>query len=271
MSIGLTVVGLNSLSVFNQSRTQKALSRAFAQVASGYRISSAADDAAGLAVASGLTASITTISQASRNVSDTVSALTIADGALGQVSEISTRMRELATMAANGTLSDEQRGALQMEYAALSEEIQRIGATTSYNDKSLLDGSSITAQIGPAGETLTVNGVNLQSLSSGVTSQDISTQAGGQAAMSAIDQFAQDLTTQRTGTIGSAMSRLESIQNNLSNQSITYNSALSQIRDADLSSAVVDLTRAKVLQQYQVALFQQASILQASTRLSILG
>jgi flagellin-like hook-associated protein FlgL len=89
--------------------------------------------------------------------------------------------------------------------------------------------------------------------------------------MSAIDQFAQDLTTQRTGTIGSAMSRLESIQNNLPNQSITYNSALSQIRDADLSSAVVDLTRAKVLQQYQVALFQQASILQASTRLSILG
>ena len=271
MSIGLTSVGLNSLSVFNQSRTQNALLRAFAQVSSGYRIASAADDAAGLATASGIAASVTEISQASRNVSDSTSALSIADGALMQVSEISTRMQELATMAANGTLTDEQRGALQTEYAALSEEIQRIGATTSYNGKNLLDGSSLTAQIGSASQTLTVNGVNLQSLSSAVTSQDISTQAGAQAAMSAIDQFSQDLTTQRTGTIGSAMSRLDSIQNNLSNQSITYSSALSQIRDADLSSAVVDLTRAKVLQQYQVALFQQASILQASTRLSILG
>jgi flagellin len=271
MSSGLTAVGFSSSSVFNISRTQNALARSFAQVSSGYRINRAADDAAGLAIASGLAASITEISQASRNVSDTASALAIADGALGQVSEISTRMQELATMAANGTYTDEQRSALQTEYAALAEEIQRIGSTTSYNGKSLLDGSSMTAQIGSGGETLTVNGVNLQSLASGATSQDISTQAGAQAAMSAIEQFSQDLTTQRTGTIGSAMSRLDSIQNNLSSQSITQNSALSQIRDADLPAAIVELTKAKVLQQYQVALVKQASMLDASTRLSMLG
>lgn len=271
MASGLTAVGFSSSSVFNLSQTQNTLSRAFAQLASGQRINRASDDAAGLAIASGIAASITQISQASRNVGDTSSALAIADGALGQVSELSTRMQELASMAANGTYTDEQRGALQAEYSALSAEIQRIGETTSYNGKNLLDGSTMTAQVGASGETLQVNGVNLQALSSAVASQDISTQAGAQAAMSAVEQFSQDLTSERSGTIGSAMSRLESIQNNLSSQTITQNSALSQIQDADLPSVVAELTKAQVLQQYQVALVQQSSMLQASTRLSLLG
>jgi flagellin len=180
-------------------------------------------------------------------------------------------MQELATMAANGTYTDEQRSALQTEYAALAEEIQRVGETTSYNGKSLLDGSSMTAQTGAGGETLTVNGVNLQSLSSAVTSQDISTQAGAQSAMSALDQFSQDLTSQRAGTIGSAMSRLDSIQSNLSSTNIAQSSAISQIQDTDLPSAVVELTKAQVLQQYQVALVKQSSTLEASTRISMLG
>jgi flagellin len=180
-------------------------------------------------------------------------------------------MQELATMAANGTYTDQQRSALQTEYSALAQEVQRIGATTSYNGKSLLDGSSMTAQVGASGETLQINGINLSALSNAATSQDISTQAGAQAAMSALDTFSQDLISQRTGTIGSAMSRLESIQNNLSTQSVAQTSALSQIRDADLPSAVVELTKAKVLQQYQVALIKQSSMLQASTRLSMLG
>ena len=271
MPSGLTAVGFSSSSVFNSTRSQNALSRAFSQISSGYRITRASDDAAGLAIASGLAASITQISQASRNVSDTASALSIADGALGQVSELSTRMQELATMAANGTYTDEQRSALQTEYASLAEEIQRIGETTSYNGKSLLDGSSMTAQVGAAGETLTVNGVNLQSLSSGATSQDISTQAGAQAAMSVLDQFSQDLTAQRSGTIGSAMSRLDSIQSNLSSTNIAQRSALSQMQDTDLPSAIIELTKAKVLQQYQVSLVKQSSTLEASTRLSMLG
>ncbi len=271
MAIGLTAVGFSSSSVFSISRNQNALGRAFTQLSSGRRINSAADDAAGLAIATGLAANITQISQASRNVSDTASALAIADGALGQISEISTRMQELATMAANGTYTDEQRGALQAEYTALSEEIQRIGDSTSYNGKNLLDGSSMTAQIGSGGETLTVNGINLNSLASGVTSQDISSQAGAQAAMSALDQFSQDLISQRTGSIGSALSRLDSIQSNLSSSNIAHNTALSQIQDADIPSAVIELTKAKVLQQYQVSLVQQSVPLSASSRLSMVG
>ena len=266
-----STTGFGSSSIFNLSRSQSAFNKSFAQLASGKRINSAADDAAGLAIASGLAASITQISQASRNVSDTSSALAIADGALGQVSELTTRLQELATTAANGTYTDEQRQALQAEYASLSAEVQRIGETTSFNGKQLLDGSTMSTQIGSGGETLQVGGVNLQSLSTSLTSQDISTQAGAQNAMAAIEQFSQDLSTQRGGSIDAAMSRLESVQNSLSTHRVVRSESLSRIQDADIPSAVVEATRNKVLQQYQVSLIKQASQLQASTQLSLLS
>lgn len=271
MAFGITSSTLASPSLLPLSRTQTALTKAFAQLTSGMRITSAADDAAGLAIASGLAASITQISQASRNIGDTASALTIADGALGQVSGLTGRLEELATMAANGTYTDEQRGALQAEYSALTDEIQRIGETTSFNGKKLLDGSSMTAQIGPSGETLQIGGIDLSNLASSLSSQNIGTQSGAQAAMDVIHQFSQDLTSQRSGTIGAAFSQLESTQSNLETQRIAQSSALSQIEDADLSIAILDLTSAKMLQHYQVSLIQQSVMSQVPQRLSLWG
>jgi len=271
MALGLSSTsGFGSNSIFNLARSQSALGKSFGQLASGKRITSAADDAAGLAIAAGLAASITQISQASRNVSDASSALAIADGALGQVSEISVRLQELATASANGTLTDEQRGALQAEYSALASEVQRISETTTFNGRQLLDGSSVSVQVGSSAESLQVGGVNLQSLASSLTSQNIGTQAGAQAAMSAVDQFSKDLTTQRGGSIDAAMSRLQSAQNNLSSRRLAEQGALSQIEDADIPSAVLQFSRNKVLQQYQVAMVKQASELQKMT-LSMLG
>lgn len=271
MALGFSAsTDFGSASIFNLTRSQSAFSKSFAQLASGKRINSAADDAAGLAIATGLAASITQISQAGRNVSDAASALSIADGALGQVSEITTRLQELATASANGTLSDAQRTSLQAEYSALSSEVQRISETTTYNGKQLLDGSSLNVQTGSGGESLNVGGVNLQSLASSLTSQDIGSQAGAQAAMSAIEQFTKDLSTQKGGSIDAAMSRLDSIQNNLSSRRVAEQGSLSRIQDADVASAVLETTRNKVLQQYQVSLINQASFMQKSM-LSILG
>lgn len=271
MALGFSsTASFGTASIFNLSRSQSAFSKSFAQLASGKRINSAADDAAGLAIATGLAASITQISQAGRNVSDAASALSIADGALGQVSEISTRLQELATASANGTLSDSQRTALQAEYSALTSEVQRIGETTTYNGKQLLDGSSMSVQTGSGGDSLNVGGVNLQSLATALTSQDIGTQAGAQAAMGAIEQFTKDLSDQRASTISSAMSRLDSIQNNLSSRRVAEQGALSQVQDADIASTVMEATRNKVLQQYQVSLINQSSLIQKSM-ISILG
>jgi flagellin len=265
---GITGFASSTLSL---SRTQSALTKAFAQLSSGKRINSAADDAAGLAIASALAASVTKINQASRNVSDTSSALAIADGALSQVSEITNRLQELATTAANGTYTDEQRQALQSEYASLSAEIQRIGETTNFNGKPLLGGSPLSATVGPGGETLEVGGVNLQSLAGTLTAHDISTQAGATNASTAIQQFSQELNTQRSGSIDAATARLETIQNNLSSQRTATSESLSRIEDADLSSGVADTARAKALLHYQVSLIKQAHQLRTSTYLSLLG
>lgn len=115
-----------------------------------------------------------------------------------------------------------------------------------------------------------MGGVNLQALSSSLTSQDIGTQAGAQAAMSAIDQFSKDLSAQRGGTIDAAMSRLESVSNNLSSRRLGEQESLSRIQDADIGSTVLEATRNKVLQQYQVSLINQSSQISKSF-LSILG
>ncbi|MEY4668939.1 MAG: hypothetical protein RL518_1638 [Pseudomonadota bacterium] len=271
MPFGLSAIGINLGSPNNLSRTATSLNRALSRLSSGLRINNASDDPAGLALAANLDATIAQMSQASRNVSDAGSALSIADGALGQVSDITIRMQELATMAANGTYSDQQRSALQAEYTALSQEIQRIGQTTTFNGKNLLDGSTMSVQIGSGGDSLQVGGINLAELSSAATSQDISTQAGAQAAMSTVGQFSQDLISQRTQFIGAPMSRLDSMQNTLSTQTLAQTASLSQIRDADLSSAVVEATAAKALLQYQVSMIQQITPLTAGKALSLIG
>jgi flagellin len=103
------------------------------QLSSGSRINSGADDAAGLAIANGLQANISALTQSASNANDGVGALQVADGALSQVTTLLNRAVTLATESATGTVSDSQRGALQAEYAAIQSEIDRIGSNTNYN------------------------------------------------------------------------------------------------------------------------------------------
>jgi flagellin len=117
--------GANSLSKALQGQKT-----AMDRLSSGKSINKASDNPAGLAVLSQLDASVVSLGQASRNISDSSSALAIADGASGQIQDMTGRLQELATQAANGTISDSQRGALQQEFSALTQEIQRVGKTT---------------------------------------------------------------------------------------------------------------------------------------------
>jgi flagellin len=103
------------------------------QLSSGSRINSGADDAAGLAIADGLQANITALTQSSRNANDGVGQLQVADGALAQVTTLLDRAVTLATESANGTVSNNQRTALDTEFTAIKAEIDRIGSTTTYN------------------------------------------------------------------------------------------------------------------------------------------
>src|SRR5215813_2299499 len=117
----------------NLTITQGSLQKTLFRLSSGSRINTGADDAAGLAIADGLHANITALTQSSRNANDGVGKLQVADGALGQVTILLDRAITLATEAATGTVSQSQRAALDAEFTAIKAEIDRIGGKTTFN------------------------------------------------------------------------------------------------------------------------------------------
>ncbi len=133
-----------SLAAQNQlSMTQANLQKTLEQLASGSRINSGADDAAGLAIADGLQANVTALTQSALNANEGVGKLQVADGALSQVTALLNRAVTLATESANGTVNDgSQRQALDAEFQSISAEINRIGTNTTYNGSQIFTGGS---------------------------------------------------------------------------------------------------------------------------------
>lgn len=152
------VIGTNTSARFAQDAlraNQHKSTTAMQRLATGLRINSARDDAAGLAISQSMTSQIRGLNQAVRNVNDGVNLLQTAEGGLGAITDMLQRMRELAVQSANGTYSGSQRAYLQKEAAALQEQISKVVDTTTWNDKKLLDGSFTgqKIQVGAAGGT----------------------------------------------------------------------------------------------------------------------
>ena len=116
------------------------LSTSLERLSSGFKINSAKDDAAGLAISRRMNAQLKGLRAASQDAKDGISVIEIADGALSEVHDILQRMNELAIKSSNGTMEDGDRDAIQMEVAQLAEEIDRIGQTTEYNSQKLFTG-----------------------------------------------------------------------------------------------------------------------------------
>ncbi len=132
---------ISALKANNQlGKTNKALDSSLEKLSSGYRINSAADDSAGLAISEKMRTQIAGLDQASRNASDGISVIQTAEGALQEVESMLQRMRELSVQSANGTYTADDRVAIQSEIDQLNKEIQRISDTTEFNTMTLLDG-----------------------------------------------------------------------------------------------------------------------------------
>src|SRR5271165_733641 len=162
-----------SLEAQNQLQsTQSKLQNTLFQLSSGSRINSGADDAAGLAIANGLQANITALTQSSQNANSGTGQLQVADGALAQITTLLNRAVTLATEASTGTVSDSQRSALQAEYAQINSEINSIGSSTNYNGTAVFTN---TAQ-----SVFLSDGVSNSTIAT--TTQTVSTAALGLAA-----------------------------------------------------------------------------------------
>ena len=163
----MTAINTNTASLNAQyylAKTNKEMESSMAKLSSGQKVNSAADDAAGLAIASRMTSQIKGLNMAIKNANDTVALAQTAEGAMEEVTNMLQRMRELAVQAANGTMNDSDRASLDSEVQALKTEIDRVSSTTQFNNQNLLDGSfSKTFQIGDkAGQNV---GLNIQSVS----------------------------------------------------------------------------------------------------------
>ena len=157
MSVNTNVVSLNAQR--NLGTSQSSLATSMQRLSSGLRVNSAKDDAAGLAIAERMNASVRGLNVAARNANDGISLAQTAEGALGKVGDMLQRMRELAVQSANATNSADDRKALQAEVSQLRDEIDRVAKGASFNGKKLLDGSFTAAafQVGAgSGENITV-------------------------------------------------------------------------------------------------------------------
>ena len=139
MYVNTNVSALNAQR--NLAKSNSSLDTAYTRLASGMRINSAKDDAAGLQISNRLTSQINGLDQGNRNANDGISLAQTAEGAMDEVTSMLQRMRTLAQQASNGSNNEDDRDALQQEYAQLSTEINRISSDTTFGGTNLLDGN----------------------------------------------------------------------------------------------------------------------------------
>ncbi|MDO8349082.1 MAG: flagellin [Planctomycetota bacterium] len=248
----------------NLATVTERLGTNYRRLSTGLRISSAADDAAGLAISERLRAQVRSLEQGKRNANDGISFVQTAEGALNEVSSILTRLRELAIQASNGSVSNQDKETLDEEFQSLVSEVNRIGRSTEFNGIKLLDGSSSTVnfQVGfgttTGIDTLAVSLAPSLSTSLALNSLDIGSGGTTTTAITNIDAAINTVSSLR-GSLGAIQNRLGSTINNLAIQVENLTSAESRIRDVDVAYETAQLTRNSILQQASISVLAQAN------------
>ena len=271
----MTVIGTNVAAMRAQSASMTAsnqLQASMERLSSGKRINSAKDDAAGLAIATKMTAQIKGLNAAARNANDGVSLAQTAEGALGQISNIVQRVRELAVQSANGTVTNADRAGLDNESRALIDQIDTIASTTNFNGVSLLNGSaaSINIQTGiNATDTVAVALSDARSVTmnitkaavvgtAGATEIDLSTAGNASTALAKLDTALNTVASARA-SLGASQNRLSVTVENIGSTVTNLTEARSRIEDVDFSSETTNLAKAQILSQASTAMIAQAN------------
>jgi len=255
------------------------LAQSVERISSGIRINRGSDDAAGLAISEGLRSDIRALRQAVRNANDGVSLINVTEGALNEQSSILIRLRELASQAATGTVGSTERQTIQLEFAALRKEVDRIAQTTEFNGQKLVDGSlasSVTAanhilvQVGidaTSHSRINLNTeVNLTEMTSTGLSIHTLSLTSADAALTALEQINTSIgtLTASRGKIGAVQNRLVRTISTISIAVENLSAAESAIRDADIAEEVALLTRNQILVQAATAMVGQANLIPQS-------
>ncbi len=238
--------GINSLNGLDQ------------QLASGKRVNSAADDAAGLQIIDRLLAQEAGFNQAIRNANDGISYSQVAEGTLSSVNDATQRIRELSIQAGNGALTDTDRQALQDEVVQLQSQISEGFNNATFGGAALFNAENVSFQIGAdANQTAQVQ-LQSNSVSAALAGIDISTAAGAQAAIDVADQSLGTINQERA-ELGAFQNALESSVRNLATNEENLAASRSRIQDADFAAIASERVSQQITSDAQIALRGQAN------------
>ena len=264
----MSVINTNVSALYSQNAMKtnaRAMSTAMEQLSTGTRVNSAKDDAAGLAIGQNMTSQIRGLNMAIRNLNDGINMMQTAEGAMVEQSNMLQRMRELAVQSMNGTYSSTQRGYLDLEFQALSSQIDDISTNTTWNDQVLLNADTtntsgvFTFQAGQSsGITIAVTIGDMGASSLGISGASISSLASATTALSAISSALETINEQRA-TIGAGINRMEYAVDNLANISSNATQSRSTIMDTDYATATTQLAKTQIIQQAATAMLAQAN------------
>ena len=289
MFVNTNVSSLNAQR--NLSNSAKALDTSYTRLASGLRINSAKDDAAGLQISNRLTTQINGLDQGNRNANDGISVAQTAEGAMDEITSMLQRMRTLAQQASNGSNNADDRVALQQEYNQLKTEVNRVAADTTFGGQKLLNGTyKGSFQVGAdAGQTIsfkmtsafTLSGIASASKTHGTIAAgagaepytvatgvagavtfthvtSISTASKAELALANMDSIIQVVDSKRA-ELGAVQNRFDSTIRNQSNISENVSAARARIRDADFATETANMTKQNILQQASFTILAQAN------------
>lgn len=255
----------SQVSAHNLESSQSLLSKSLSRLSSGSKIVNPADDAAGMAVSSRLTAQIRRLDAARGNVGNAISFTQTQDGYLKKIADALTRMSELSLQAQDVTKSDADRTLYQSEYNQLSEFIST-SAGKDFNGVSLFSGNALDVTLDSEGNTLTMQGISLAAtVYNNVLSpnSDLSTRAGAKAALDQVKLAITQLSQDRAG-IGAYQSRLNYTSDQLTVSKENLTAANSRIQDVDVAEESTEFAKQNILVQSGTAMLAQANSLPQS-------
>lgn len=250
---------------------QNAMLKSMERLSSGERITSAADDSAGLAISETLRGQIRSQKQAQRNANDGISLVQVAEGGLSEVSNNLIRMRELAVQAASDTIGDSERGFIDQEIQQLKAEIDRIAAHTNFNGISLLNGENakdeLSIQVGTFNGSsdrisLNINDHNIKTDNIGIDGMQVRDIDSAHDALDMLDQALDQVNSFRAD-FGAMQNRLQSTSNGLLNDIQVFSEVNSRIRDTDVASESAELAKQNIMNAAGIAVLSQANQLPA--------
>lgn len=269
MSFSIFTNSSSMASINALNKSNSLLSTAMERLGTGKRINSAADDAAGMQIASRLQGQSNGMAVAQRNISDATAMLQTAEGAFDEVGNIMYRMKDLATQAANDTNTDKDRTAIGSELGELQKELGNIMGNTSYGGEKLFTASgklskAMNFQIGSSSdEKMTVNlsGV-LKATASGISNisgalAGINTASGAQKLMTTLESSLETIGSMRS-SLGANINRLGHTSANLANMKDNTELALGNVQDADFAAESSNMSRNQMLAQTSMAMLKQS-------------